>query len=70
MVCDFCLGTVSDAGKSFSRVDVFKRHLTSIHYVEQQTLFESHKRRLGLVKKFIDNLLGKCSTCSVIFTDA
>src|SRR6266516_935480 len=35
MVCDFCPGSASVAEKSFNRADVFKRHLTSVHGVEQ-----------------------------------
>ncbi|KAI7247804.1 hypothetical protein KC335_g18725, partial [Hortaea werneckii] len=35
MVCGFCPGSGSAAEKSFNRADVFKRHLTSVHGVEQ-----------------------------------
>jgi hypothetical protein len=35
MVCGFCPGSGSPAEKSFNRADVFKRHLTSVHGVEQ-----------------------------------
>ena len=35
MVCGFCPGSGSAAEKSFNRADVFKRHLTSVHAVEQ-----------------------------------
>ncbi|KAH8594098.1 hypothetical protein B0O99DRAFT_652971 [Bisporella sp. PMI_857] len=34
MVCGFCPGSGSAAEKSFSRADVFKRHLTSVHAVD------------------------------------
>ncbi|OBT49920.1 hypothetical protein VE04_09616 [Pseudogymnoascus sp. 24MN13] len=35
MVCGFCPGSGSAAEKSFNRADVFKRHLTGAHRVEQ-----------------------------------
>ncbi|KAH7326693.1 hypothetical protein B0I35DRAFT_475313 [Stachybotrys elegans] len=35
MVCPFCPGTGTAYEKSFNRADVFKRHLTSVHNVEQ-----------------------------------
>ncbi|OBT62326.1 hypothetical protein VE03_09040 [Pseudogymnoascus sp. 23342-1-I1] len=35
MVCGFCPGSGSAAEKSFNRADVFKRHLTGVHCVEQ-----------------------------------
>ncbi|OKL56879.1 hypothetical protein UA08_07759 [Talaromyces atroroseus] len=35
MVCGFCPGSGSAAEKSFNRADVFKRHLMSVHGVEQ-----------------------------------
>jgi hypothetical protein len=35
MVCGFCPGSGSGGEKTFNRADVFKRHLTSVHGVEQ-----------------------------------
>ena len=35
MVCGFCPGSGSGGEKTFNRADVFKRHLTSVHAVEQ-----------------------------------
>jgi len=35
MVCGFCPGTGSSVEKVFNRADVFKRHLTYVHAVEQ-----------------------------------
>ncbi|KKA29379.1 hypothetical protein TD95_004032 [Thielaviopsis punctulata] len=35
MICPFCHGTGTGYEKAFNRADVFKRHLTSIHHVEQ-----------------------------------
>jgi hypothetical protein len=46
MVCGFCPGSGSSAEKSFNRADVFKRHLTSVHAVEQ-TPPNSRKKTSG-----------------------
>ncbi|KAL1899373.1 hypothetical protein Cpir12675_001409 [Ceratocystis pirilliformis] len=35
MICPFCPGAGTGFEKAFNRADVFKRHLTSIHHVEQ-----------------------------------
>ncbi|KAJ2904145.1 Transcriptional regulator STP4 [Zalerion maritima] len=35
MVCPFCPGAGSAYEKAFNRTDVFKRHLTTVHHVEQ-----------------------------------
>ncbi|KAJ8105828.1 hypothetical protein ONZ43_g7268 [Nemania bipapillata] len=35
MVCPFCLGAGTPYEKAFNRADVFKRHLTAVHNVEQ-----------------------------------
>jgi hypothetical protein len=35
MVCPFCPGVGTPYEKAFNRADVFKRHLTSVHHVEQ-----------------------------------
>jgi hypothetical protein len=35
MVCEFCRNSDTPIEKSFNRVDIFKRHLTSAHGVEQ-----------------------------------
>jgi hypothetical protein len=35
MVCPFCPGPGTAYEKAFNRADVFKRHLTSVHHVEQ-----------------------------------
>ncbi|KAK7745401.1 hypothetical protein SLS53_002897 [Cytospora paraplurivora] len=35
MTCPFCPGSGTPYGKSFNRADVFKRHLTAVHNVEQ-----------------------------------
>ncbi|KAF2419612.1 hypothetical protein EJ08DRAFT_598887 [Tothia fuscella] len=73
MVCGFCPGSGSAAEKSFNRADVFKRHLTSVHGVEQ-TAPNSRRKSLSLGKTYTNagqqTLAGTCSTCSVTFANA
>ncbi|KAL9086608.1 MAG: hypothetical protein Q9165_007051 [Trypethelium subeluteriae] len=72
MVCGFCPGPGSAAEKSFNRADVFKRHLTSVHGVEQ-TPPNSRKKSPAVNKKSYNsshNTAGTCSTCSVTFANA
>ncbi|KAI9706184.1 MAG: hypothetical protein M1820_004945 [Bogoriella megaspora] len=72
MVCGFCPGTGSAAEKSFNRADVFKRHLTSVHGVEQ-TPPNSRKKSPTVNKKSYNsshNTAGTCSTCGVTFANA
>lgn len=79
MVCGFCPGSGSAAEKSFNRADVFKRHLTAVHGVEQ-TPPNSRKNRhassvpAGAGKKpgsdYAPDATGMCSTCSQTFGNA
>lgn len=73
MVCGFCPGSGSAAEKTFNRADVFKRHLTSVHGVEQ-TPPNSRKGPKRSTKKQLSDYgpeaTGKCSTCDSIFSDA
>lgn len=80
MVCGFCPGSGSAAEKSFNRADVFKRHLTAVHGVEQ-TPPNSRKHKngsgsapTGTGKKpgpgYAPDATGKCSTCSQTFSNA
>ncbi|KAM5356394.1 hypothetical protein ACJ41O_003040 [Fusarium nematophilum] len=75
MVCGFCPGSGSAAEKSFNRADVFKRHLTAVHGVEQ-TPPNSRKKSATSVntgKKltgYAPDATGKCSTCSQTFSNA
>jgi hypothetical protein len=74
MVCGFCPGSGSAAEKSFNRADVFKRHLTAVHGVEQ-TPPNSRKKQAtsGSTKKltgYAPDATGKCSTCSQTFSNA
>lgn len=78
MVCGFCPGSGSAAEKSFNRADVFKRHLTAVHGVEQ-TPPNSRKNKnpsatAGTGKKpgagYASDATGKCSTCTQTFSNA
>jgi len=73
MVCGFCPGSGSSAEKSFNRADVFKRHLTSVHGVEQsppnsrkRSPTSSHRK----LSSYCQDATGKCSTCSQTFSNA
>ncbi|KAK1969770.1 hypothetical protein LY78DRAFT_653745 [Colletotrichum sublineola] len=74
MVCGFCPGSGSAAEKSFNRADVFKRHLTAVHGVEQ-TPPNSRKKSTGAssgkkLAGYPPDATGKCSTCSQTFSNA
>ncbi|KAK4241124.1 hypothetical protein C8A03DRAFT_12600 [Achaetomium macrosporum] len=77
MVCGFCPGSGSAAEKSFNRADVFKRHLTAVHGVEQ-TPPNSRKKTAGTgggsgnakLTGYAPDATGKCSTCSQTFGNA
>ena len=75
MVCGFCPGSGSAAEKSFNRADVFKRHLTAVHGVEQ-TPPNSRKKSAGAtggsakLTGYAPDATGKCSTCSQTFSNA
>jgi hypothetical protein len=68
MICGFY--PVS-AGKTFNRADVFKRHLMSVHAVEQ-TPPNSRKRSPTSKDKTLSapDPTGNCSTCSFNFSNA
>ena len=73
MVCGFCPGSGSSLEKSFNRADVFKRHLTSVHGVEQ-TAPNSRKKSPGNNDRRggydVREASGTCSTCGVVFANA
>ncbi|KAL3434946.1 hypothetical protein BDV09DRAFT_195305 [Aspergillus tetrazonus] len=74
MVCGFCPGSRSLAEKSFNRADMFKRHLTSVHGVEQ-TPSNCQKRSPGAsankaAPTYPHDATSKCSTCSHMFSNA
>ncbi|KAK6393406.1 hypothetical protein LTR65_002697 [Meristemomyces frigidus] len=73
MVCGFCPGSGSAAEKSFNRADVFKRHLTSVHGVEQTPPNARRKSpTTGASKRPFGarEASGMCSTCGVTFPSA
>jgi hypothetical protein len=73
MVCGFCPGSGSAAEKSFNRADVFKRHLTSVHGVEQTPPNARRKSPAAVPNKRIfgsREVSGMCSTCGVTFANA
>ncbi|EFQ28731.1 zinc finger protein [Colletotrichum graminicola M1.001] len=68
MICPFCPGVGTAYEKAFNRADVFKRHLTSVHNVEQ-TPPNSRK----LIISGSGNVRGdgaKCSICQSYFGTA
>jgi hypothetical protein len=75
MVCGFCPGSGSASEKSFNRADVFKRHLTAVHGVEQTPPNSRKKTAGGLstgkkLTGYAPDATGKCSTCSQTFSNA
>jgi hypothetical protein len=73
MVCNFCPGSGSSAEKSFNRADVFKRHLTSVHGVEQTPPNARRKSPAGgkqAPQSNVRDVSGMCSTCGVMFINA
>ena len=72
MVCGFCPGSGSAAEKSFNRADVFKRHLTSVHGVEQTPPNARRKSpsTISAKKGYGREVSGMCSTCGVTFASA
>lgn len=80
MVCPFCPGPGTAYEKAFNRADVFKRHLTAVHNVEQ-TPPNSRKQtgpnsaastssRDGVVSPQEGGLNAKCSICHCLFPTA
>jgi hypothetical protein len=69
MVCGFCPGSGSAAEKSFNRADVFKRHLKSVHGVEQ-TPPNARRRSKSLSRNPVRDVAGTCSSCAIVFADA
>lgn len=75
MVCGFCPGSGTPAEKSFNRADVFKRHLTAVHGVEQTPPNSRKKTSTGVaagrkLTGYAPDATGKCSTCSQTFSNA
>ncbi|KAK2875020.1 hypothetical protein FQN49_001839 [Arthroderma sp. PD_2] len=75
MVCGFCPGSGSSAEKSFNRADVFKRHLTTVHGVDQSAPNGRKKTPPsvpggGKLSNYCQDATGKCSTCTSTFSSA
>ena len=75
VICPFCPLSGSDAEKTFVRVDVFKRHLTSVHSVEQISM--QRRGQTGLFTTSTRETIsqheegsGRCSVCSATFANA
>ncbi|KAJ5832565.1 hypothetical protein N7474_000876 [Penicillium riverlandense] len=73
MTCGFCAESWPPMKKSFNRVDVFKRHLTAVHGVEQKppkcrNYVPAASTENGTILS--GNTTGKCSTCSATFSNA
>lgn len=68
MVCPFCPGAGTPYEKAFNRADVFKRHLTAVHNVEQ-TPPNSRKMILTTAGR-AGGVGAKCSICQSQFATA
>jgi hypothetical protein len=67
MICGFC-GTNSTEEKTFNRADVFKRHLTSVHNVEQVAPNSRRKSpNSASQRNTVPGHSAPCSTCNVMF---
>ena len=73
MVCGFCPGRGSSQEKSFNRADVFKRHLTTVHGVEQNPP-NSRKKPSAAAQahstQSYGDATGECSICHSVFSNA
>jgi hypothetical protein len=77
LVCGFCPGSESAVEKSFNRADVFKRHLTIVHGVDQAP--QNCRKKISAagnvgsakhLPSYAPVRKAKCSTCSETFSDA
>ncbi|KAK4149758.1 hypothetical protein C8A00DRAFT_46684 [Chaetomidium leptoderma] len=69
MVCPFCPGAGSAYEKAFNRADVFKRHLTAVHNVEQ-TPPNSRKLILPTGAGRVGGVGARCNICQSQFATA
>lgn len=75
MVCSFCPGSGTAAEQSFNRSDAFKKHLVTVHEVEQ-TLPNNGQRSGDIVDteakivSYAPDATGNCSTCPRSFSNA
>lgn len=73
VVCGFCPGSGSATEKTFHRTDIFKRHLITVHDVEQAPPNGRKRSPDGSSKQsriLIEGANGKCSTCGNLFSSA
>lgn len=70
MVCGFCPHSGSAAEKSFNRADVFKRHLMTVHGVEQNPPNSRKKPSTASRPGYGSDATGKCSICQSVFANA
>lgn len=73
MVCGFCPGSGSAGERIFNRADVFKKHLTSVHGVEQtppNSRKRSPSKNSTSLNSYCADATGKCSTCGSKFPNA
>ncbi|KAL5625459.1 hypothetical protein BROUX41_005519 [Berkeleyomyces rouxiae] len=75
MICPFCSGSSTGFERTFNRADVFKRHLTSMHHVEQAP--PNSRRPVGGASRTTSgnnnstvNSEAQCSICHGRFTTA
>ncbi|KAI0409076.1 hypothetical protein F4802DRAFT_311876 [Xylaria palmicola] len=66
MVCPFCLGPGTSFEKAFNRADVFKRHLTTVHNVEQTP--PNSRKMLFTGNSSRGSGDAKCSICHTRFS--
>ncbi|KAF2235093.1 hypothetical protein EV356DRAFT_514710 [Viridothelium virens] len=71
ILCDFCSGVGSAAGKRYNRIDVLKRHSTSVHRVEQVPTYFRREPPPQFIKQYQRSANpGTCSICNCIFVNA
>lgn len=69
LVCGFCPGPGTSTEKSFCRVDLFKRHLATVHGAER-TQSSNNKPPMATLNNQKSHKVGNCSTCPGTFLNA
>ena len=70
MICPFCVGVGTPYEKAFNRADVFKRHLTSVHNVEQTPPNSRKPTVAGSSSGGAEDANARCSICQAQFATA